>query len=87
MGKPLTELITGRGHIFLLISQKHCWLEYIARDRHQGNRGMMVMGMGSGSRDVEQLHIGTAGGHLREGPLHADSQLKIPASVAILTRV
>ena len=34
MGESLTELIVGRGHIFLLISQKYFWLEYIARPRH-----------------------------------------------------
>lgn len=78
VGKSLTELIVGRGHIFLLISQKHFWLEYIARARHRGNRWVMVvMKTDSDSRDTEQLHIKTAGGYPRGGSLCADSQLRI----------
>lgn len=77
-GKPLTELIVGGGHIFLLIPQKHFWLKYIARARHRGNRwGMVVMKTGSDCRDTEQLHIKTAGGHPGGGSLCADSQLRI----------
>lgn len=65
-------LITGRDHILLLISQKHCWLESIARPGSEEEGKTRVLGMGSHSRNIEQLQIRTAG-HLRGGHLHAHS--------------
>lgn len=59
-------------------------MESIARSGSEETGETVMLGMGSHSRNIEQLQIRIAG-HLREGHLHAHSQVKILDSVVILT--